>query len=75
WGATITTSFFSAFPLVGEGVQQFLLGGFAVEKPNLNRFFSLHSLLPFMTAGVVILHICALHGVGQTQTQGVEVQT
>ncbi|MBD9449915.1 cytochrome b N-terminal domain-containing protein, partial [Rhizobium sp. RHZ01] len=67
--------FFSAFPLVGEWIQQFLLGGFAVDNPTLNRFFSLHYLLPFVIAGVVVLHIWALHVVGQTNPTGVEVKT
>ncbi len=75
WGATVITGFFSAFPLVGEWIQQFLLGGFAVDNPTLNRFFSLHYLLPFMIAGVVVLHIWALHVVGQTNPTGVEVKT
>src|SRR6187200_3420520 len=64
WGATVITGFFSAIPWVGESIQQLLLGGFAVENPTLNRFFSLHYLLPFMIAGVVVLHIWALHVAG-----------
>ena len=75
WGATVITGFFSAFPLVGEWIQQFLLGGFAVDQPTLNRFFSLHYLLPFMIAGVVVLHIWALHVTGQTNPTGVEVKS
>ena len=75
WGATVITGFFSAFPLVGEWIQQFLLGGFAVGNPTLNRFFSLHYLLPFMIAGVVVLHIWALHVTGQTNPTGVEVKS
>ena len=75
WGATVITGFFSAFPLVGEWIQQFLLGGFAVDQPTLNRFFSLHYLLPFMIAGVVVLHIWALHVVGQTNPTGIEVKS
>ncbi|MBL0372002.1 cytochrome b N-terminal domain-containing protein [Rhizobium sp. KVB221] len=75
WGATVITGFFTAFPLVGEWIQQFLLGGFAVGDPTLNRFFSLHYLLPFMIAGVVILHVWALHVTGQTNPTGVEVKS
>ena len=70
WGATVITGFFSAFPWVGDWIQTFLLGGFAVDDPTLNRFFSLHYLLPFMIAGVVIL----LHVTGQTNPTGVEVK-
>lgn len=74
WGATVITGFFSAIPLIGEGIQQWLLGGFAVDNATLNRFFSLHYLLPFMIAGVVILHVWALHVTGQTNPTGVEVK-
>ncbi|MDY8109623.1 cytochrome b N-terminal domain-containing protein [Fulvimarina sp. 2208YS6-2-32] len=75
WGATVITGFFTAFPLVGESIQTLLLGGFSVDNPTLNRFFSLHYLLPFMIAGVVILHVWALHVTGQTNPTGVEVKS
>lgn len=55
WGATVITGLFSAVPLVGESIVQLLWGGFSVDNPTLNRFFSLHYLLPFVIAGVVIL--------------------
>ena len=69
------TGFFSAFPLIGEPVQELLLGGYSVDNPTLNRFFSLHYLLPFMIAGVVILHVWALHVTGQTNPTGIEVKS
>ncbi len=75
WGATVITGFFSAIPLVGEFIQQLLLGGFAVDNPTLNRMFSLHYLLPFMIAGVVVLHVWALHVTGQTNPTGIEVKS
>jgi ubiquinol-cytochrome c reductase cytochrome b subunit len=75
WGATVITGFFTAIPLVGEWIQQLLLGGFAVDNPTLNRFYSLHYLLPFMIAGVVVLHIWALHVTGQTNPTGIEVKS
>ena len=46
WGATVITGFFTAIPWVGEAIQQFLLGGFVVDNPTLNRFFSLHICCP-----------------------------
>ncbi|TJW26682.1 MAG: cytochrome bc complex cytochrome b subunit, partial [Mesorhizobium sp.] len=64
-----------AIPLVGDWVQQLLLGGFAVDNPTLNRFFALHYLLPFMLTGVVILHIWALHVAGQTNPAGIDVKS
>ena len=74
WGATVITNLFSVFPIVGETLVQWLWGGFAVDNPTLNRFFSLHYLLPFMIFGVVILHVWALHVTGQTNPTGVEVK-
>ncbi|MGD1888629.1 MAG: cytochrome bc complex cytochrome b subunit [Cohaesibacteraceae bacterium] len=74
WGATVITNFFSVFPIVGDTLVQWLWGGFAVDNPTLNRFFSLHYLLPFMIFGVVILHVWALHVTGQTNPTGIEVK-
>ena len=74
WGAQVITGFFSAIPLVGESIRIWLLGGFAPDNAALNRFFSLHYLLPFVTAGVIILHIWALHIPGSSNPTGVEVK-
>jgi len=74
WGATVITNLFSAIPVVGSAVTNWLWGGYSVDNPTLNRFFSLHYLLPFMIAAVVILHIWALHVVGQNNPSGVEVK-
>ncbi|HEV7338242.1 MULTISPECIES: cytochrome b [Bosea] len=74
WGATVITNLFSALPVVGETIVTFLWGGYSVDNPTLNRFFSLHYLLPFMIFGVVILHVWALHHVGQNNPTGVEVK-
>lgn len=75
WGATVITNLFSAIPYVGDSIVTLLWGGYAVGNPTLNRFFSLHYLLPFVIAGVVVLHIWALHVVGQNNPAGVEAQT
>jgi ubiquinol-cytochrome c reductase cytochrome b/c1 subunit len=74
WGATVITNLFTAIPIVGKSVSLWLWGGYAVDNATLNRFFSLHYLLPFMIAGVVVLHIWALHVVGQNNPDGVEVK-
>ena len=74
WGATDITNLFSAIPLDGESITTWLWGGYSVDNPTLNRFFSLHYLLPFMIAGVVVLHVWALHVVGQNNPDGVEVK-
>jgi ubiquinol-cytochrome c reductase cytochrome b subunit len=75
WGATVITNLFSAFPVVGETIVSFLWGGYSVANPTLNRFFSLHYLLPFMIAGVVVLHIWALHIPGSNNPAGIEKKT
>jgi len=72
WGATVITNFFSAIPLVGESIVTWLWGGFAVGNPTLQRFFSLHYLLPFVIAGVVVLHVWALHVAGQNNPAGID---
>ena len=71
-GATVITNLFGALPLVGGAIKTWLWGGFSVDNATLNRFFSLHYLLPFMIAGVVILHVWALHVSGQNNPTGVE---
>jgi ubiquinol-cytochrome c reductase cytochrome b subunit len=73
-GATVITNLFTAIPLVGTSIAHWLWGGYAVGNPTLNRFFALHYLLPFMIAGVVVLHVWALHVVGQNNPDGVEVK-
>ena len=74
WGATVITNLFSAIPLIGEDIRTLLWGGFSVDNPTLNRFFSLHYLLPFAIAGVVVLHIWALHIPGNNNPTGIEVK-
>jgi len=74
WAATVITNIFEAIPIVGTPVLELLRGGFAVDNPTLNRFFSLHYLLPFIIAAVVALHIWALHVPGNGNPTGVEVK-
>ena len=75
WAATVITNLFSAIPMVGESIVTWLWGGYAVGNPTLNRFYSLHYLLPFVIVGVVVLHVWALHMVGQNNPTGIEPKT
>ncbi|HTW26777.1 MAG TPA: cytochrome b/b6 [Acetobacteraceae bacterium] len=75
WGATVITNLFSAIPLVGHGIVTWLWGGFSVANPTLNRFFSLHYLLPFVIVGVVFLHVVALHITGSNNPLGIDVKS
>jgi len=71
-GAVVITNIIGAIPVVGGPILTWLQGGFAVDNATLNRFFSLHYLLPFMIAGVVVLHVWALHVVGQNNPTGID---
>ncbi len=79
WGATVITNLFSSvdavIPGLGTKIVTWLWGGYAVGGATLNRFFSLHYLLPFVIAGVVALHVWALHVVGQNNPTGIEIKS
>jgi ubiquinol-cytochrome c reductase cytochrome b subunit len=75
WGATVITNLFGAIPLIGENVAIWLWGGYSIDNPTLNRFFSLHYLIPFLILGVVILHIWALHVPGNNNPVGISVKS
>ena len=70
WGATVITSLASAIPVVGDEITHWLWGGFSVDNATLNRFFSLHYLLPFIIAGASIVHLAALHQYGSNNPLG-----
>jgi ubiquinol-cytochrome c reductase cytochrome b subunit len=71
WGATVITNLFSAIPVVGGAIVEWLWGGFSVSNSTLNRFFSLHYLMPFVIAGVTLLHLSLLHTVGSNNPTGI----
>ena len=70
WAATVITNLFSAVPLVGESLVLWLWGGFSVDNATLNRFYSLHYLLPFVLSGAALVHIAALHQDGSNNPLG-----
>ena len=71
WGATVITNLFSAIPIIGESIAKWLWGGYAIDNATLNRFFSLHYLLPFIIAGLVLTHLSILHIIGSTNPLGI----
>jgi ubiquinol-cytochrome c reductase cytochrome b/c1 subunit len=79
WAVTVITNLFSSLdsiiPGLGTKIVQWLWGGYSVSGTTLTRFFSLHYLLPFVIAGVVGLHIWALHKVGQNNPTGLDIKT
>lgn len=71
WGATVITNLFSAIPYAGGAIVEWLWGGFSVDNATLNRFFSLHYLMPFVIAGLTIVHLTLLHSVGSNNPLGI----
>lgn len=71
WGATVITNLFSAVPIVGQDLAYWLWGGFSVDNATLNRFFSLHYLVPFLIVGVVLIHLSLLHLDGSNNALGI----
>ena len=71
WGATVITNLLSAIPVFGKDLVELIWGGFSVSNATLNRFFSLHFLLPFVLAALVVAHFIALHTHGSNNPNGV----
>lgn len=71
WGATVITNLLSAIPVFGQDIVELIWGGFSVSNATLNRFFSLHYLLPFLLAALVLAHLIALHVHGSNNPNGV----
>ena len=72
WGATVITNLLSAIPYIGPDIVQWVWGGFSINNATLNRFFSLHYLLPFVIAALAVVHIIALHEDGSNNPLGVD---
>jgi ubiquinol-cytochrome c reductase cytochrome b subunit len=71
WGATVITNFFSVIPFIGNDLMEWLWGGFSVNNATLNKFFSLHFVLPFVITGMVFLHLVLLHNAGSNNPLGI----
>nr|AYN73550.1 cytochrome b [Nyctyornis amictus] len=71
WGATVITNLFSALPYIGQTIVEWAWGGFSVDNPTLTRFFALHFLLPFMIAGLTLIHLAFLHESGSNNPLGI----
>ena len=75
WGATVITNLFSGIPWIGQNQVEFIWGGSSVDNPTLNRFYSLHFLLPFILAALIIMHLKALHQTGSNNSEGISSTT
>lgn len=71
WGATVITNMISAIPFIGKDIVEWIWGGFSVSNATLNRFYSLHYLLPFVLTGLIFVHLIALHVDGSNNPLGV----
>lgn len=71
WGATVITNLLSAIPVFGQDIVELIWGGFSVSNATLNRFFSLHYILPFVLAALAVAHLIALHIHGSNNPNGV----
>ena len=74
WGAQVIVNLFAAVPKVGEGLSTWVRGDFVISDATLNRFYALHFFVPFLIAALVFLHIVALHRVGSTNPDGIEIK-
>nr|YP_010990680.1 cytochrome b [Pitambara triremiprocta]WOW99124.1 cytochrome b [Pitambara triremiprocta] len=72
WGATVITNLISAIPYTGQMIVNWIWGGFAVDNPTLNRFFTFHFILPFILLVMVIMHLMFLHETGSSNPLGVK---
>ena len=72
WGATVITNLFSAIPYIGTNIVEWLWGGFSVDNATLNRFFSLHYLVPFIILGLTVIHLSLLHAEGSNNPIGLD---
>jgi len=70
WGATVISNMVTAIPVAGQPIVQWLWGGYTVDNPTLNRFFSIHFVLPFLIAGLTIVHLALLHKDGSNNPVG-----
>nr|AYP57978.1 cytochrome b [Trochalopteron melanostigma] len=71
WGATVITNLFSAIPYIGQTLVEWMWGGFSVDNPTLTRFFAIHFLLPFVIAGLTLVHLTLLHDTGSNNPLGI----
>jgi ubiquinol-cytochrome c reductase cytochrome b subunit len=72
WGASVITRLLTVIPFAGNAIVEWFWGGYSIQNPTLKRFFSLHYLMPFIIAALVIIHIALLHKDGSNNPLGIE---
>ena len=71
WAATVITNFLTVIPYFGKDIVYWVWGGYSINNSTLNRFFSLHYLLPFVIAVLSLYHIFQLHKAGSSNPLGI----
>jgi ubiquinol-cytochrome c reductase cytochrome b subunit len=75
WGAQVIVNLFSSVPFVGPDLSVLIRGDYVISDATLNRFFALHVIaVPLALAGLVFVHLVALHHVGSNNPDGVEIK-
>jgi ubiquinol-cytochrome c reductase cytochrome b subunit len=75
WGAQVIVNLFSAIPVIGPDLALWIRGDYVVSDATLNRFFSFHVIaIPLLLAGLVFLHVVALHQVGSNNPDGIDIK-
>ncbi len=75
WGAQVIVNLFSSVPFVGPDLSVLIRGDYVISDATLNRFFALHVIaVPLVLAGLVFVHLIALHAVGSNNPDGVEIK-
>lgn len=71
WAATVITNFVTVIPVIGKDIVYWIRGGYSINNATLNRFFSLHYLLPFVILILSAYHIYQLHKSGSSNELGI----
>nr|YP_010834293.1 cytochrome b [Melecta chinensis]WFP44661.1 cytochrome b [Melecta chinensis] len=70
WGATVITNLMSAIPYLGETMVKWIWGGYSINNATLNRFYSLHFIMPLVIMLLVVIHLFLLHLTGSNNSMG-----
>ncbi|NRB71031.1 MAG: cytochrome bc complex cytochrome b subunit [Xanthomonadales bacterium] len=75
WGAQVIINLFGAIPAIGEPLTEWIRGDYFISDATINRFFALHVIaLPLALAGLVAMHLTALHEVGSNNPDGIDIK-
>ena len=75
WGAQVIVNLFATIPFIGPDLAEWVRGDYLISDATLNRFFAFHVIaLPLALAGLIFLHLVALHEVGSNNPDGIEIK-